>query len=231
MNNIMPATHYRERNFKTNIERLNIKVEVCRDTFVLKDGTKYTPDFYLPDLNCYVEVMGTRQAYSYNKEKYKSIIETHALNIMFITPDFSNLQPDLFLQTKDLKCTVPGCNKRPVLRSLNTQSLCFKHTQQKNKFGELEKFNNEPDFIQRIHLKNKAKCSVEDCTNDARAKGMCMKHYNNMRNHQTAKTMTEKCKAQGCNRIARTKGYCCTHYIKYIYTPILHNIEKKKSQL
>lgn len=39
-------------------------------TFVFSDGTKYTPDFYDVDRDVYIEVVGTRQAYSLNKDKY-----------------------------------------------------------------------------------------------------------------------------------------------------------------
>lgn len=37
--------------------------------FRLKDE-KYTPDFYDQETNVFIEVVGTRQAYNYNKEKY-----------------------------------------------------------------------------------------------------------------------------------------------------------------
>lgn len=39
-------------------------------TFVLKNTT-YSPDFYDGENNCFIECVGTRQAYSLNKDKYK----------------------------------------------------------------------------------------------------------------------------------------------------------------
>ena len=39
--------------------------------FLLSNGTKYYPDFYCVEDNTYIEVVGTRQAYSFNKNKYK----------------------------------------------------------------------------------------------------------------------------------------------------------------
>ncbi len=37
------------------------------------DGTKYTPDFYDQERNAFIEVTGTKQAYSANREKYKML--------------------------------------------------------------------------------------------------------------------------------------------------------------
>ena len=34
------------------------------------DGEKYSPDFYDGEMNVFIEVVGTRQAYSENKDKY-----------------------------------------------------------------------------------------------------------------------------------------------------------------
>jgi len=36
---------------------------------------KYRPDFYLPKTDEYIEIIGTRQAFYLNKEKYKNIMD------------------------------------------------------------------------------------------------------------------------------------------------------------
>jgi len=58
------------KNFFTNnnkwiYEPVNFKLGDC----------SYTPDFYDSNRNVFIEVVGTRQAYSENKEKYKKLVE------------------------------------------------------------------------------------------------------------------------------------------------------------
>lgn len=56
--------------------------------FYLSDGTKYLPDFYDAKRDAYIEVVGTRQAYSNNKEKYSLFcVEYPLIQIEFRTPD------------------------------------------------------------------------------------------------------------------------------------------------
>ena len=45
--------------------------------FRLPDGQKYTPDFYDIERGCFIEVVGSRQAFSENKNKYKLFRDTY----------------------------------------------------------------------------------------------------------------------------------------------------------
>lgn len=49
----------------------------------------YEPDFFLPNENLYIEVIGTRQAYLHNKNKYKLFKKLYP-HIKFIIVDFGN---------------------------------------------------------------------------------------------------------------------------------------------
>lgn len=44
-------------------------------TFRLSNGERYTPDFYDKERKVFIEVVGTRQAYSQNKDKYAVFVE------------------------------------------------------------------------------------------------------------------------------------------------------------
>jgi len=47
-----------------------------RPTTFRLNGTSYSPDFYDGETNTFIEVSGTRQAYSFNKDKYQLFRET-----------------------------------------------------------------------------------------------------------------------------------------------------------
>ena len=66
--------HGREIEFIKNYFKENTYVySPCM--FNLGAGTRYTPDFYDKARNVFIEVVGTRQAYSQNKDKYKLFAE------------------------------------------------------------------------------------------------------------------------------------------------------------
>lgn len=51
-------------------------------------NTKYTPDFYDAERNIFIEVVGTRQAYHSNKEKYEQfVLKFPALKFEIRTPN------------------------------------------------------------------------------------------------------------------------------------------------
>lgn len=51
-------------------------------------NAKYTPDFYDAERNIFIEVVGTRQAYHFNKEKYKQfVLKFPALKFEIRTPN------------------------------------------------------------------------------------------------------------------------------------------------
>ena len=56
--------------------------------FYLSDGTKYLPDFYDAKRDAYIEVVGTRQAYSNNKQKYQMFCQEYkGIQLEFRLPD------------------------------------------------------------------------------------------------------------------------------------------------
>ena len=66
-------------------------------------------------------------------------------------------------------------------------------------------------------------CSVEECLFPARAKGFCLKHYQNARRNNgkpvsgrpNSKARQPKmCSAQGCDNFVCAKGYCRMHYTR-----------------
>lgn len=60
--------HPKEKLFAELLDKQYRKWEYCPKKFKIRYRT-YTPDFYLPEENLYVEIVGSRQAYSFNKRK------------------------------------------------------------------------------------------------------------------------------------------------------------------
>ncbi len=65
------------------LDSKNIKWEYEKDTFKLKDTT-YTPDFYLPEQNIYVEIKGFMHAEAYFKIE-EFILNNPNINYMLMT--------------------------------------------------------------------------------------------------------------------------------------------------
>ena len=62
--------------------------------FYLPDGAKYKPDFYDAKRDVYIEVIGSRQAFAQNKEKYISMRESFSdICLEFRFPDGSLVDP------------------------------------------------------------------------------------------------------------------------------------------
>ena len=59
-------------------------------------------------------------------------------------------------------------------------------------------------------------CEVEGCGRPHHGKGLCRKHYDEVRNHGKIKQKEEcsikVCKIEGCNEKHHAKGYCERHY-------------------
>ena len=66
--------------------------------FKVKD-THYEPDFFLPNENLYIEVIGTRQAFHQNKNKILKFKKLYP-HIRFIIVDFNNNPFPCFRQKK-----------------------------------------------------------------------------------------------------------------------------------
>lgn len=79
--------HSREREFALALFDHDKWVHEPR-YFYLSDGTKYLPDFYDAKRDAYIEVVGSRQAYSKNRDKYSMFCEEYPMiQFEFRMPD------------------------------------------------------------------------------------------------------------------------------------------------
>ena len=63
-----------EARWAVFFDTLNIKYEYEPEGYELPDGTKYLPDFYLPDNDCYVEVKGKNRHLEKDLDKIYSFV-------------------------------------------------------------------------------------------------------------------------------------------------------------
>jgi len=56
-------------------------------------------------------------------------------------------------------------------------------------------------------------CSVHDCNEKCRAKGLCYYHYQTLKNR--GEIGTKKCSVEQCHRFAYAKGFCRLHLLKF----------------
>jgi len=82
------------------------------------DDTHYEPDFYLPKENLYIEVVGTRQAFHSNKEKYKKLKELFPnINLRILTVEGKPYPP------KKIKIKIcPICKKEFTISKVSKKS-------------------------------------------------------------------------------------------------------------
>ena len=87
--------HQAERIYADMLERNGIKYVFPVPLMEIGVHTKYRPDFYLPESDTYVEVVGSRQAYSVNKYKY-NLFKDFYRNKRFIVvnPDGTPFPPN-----------------------------------------------------------------------------------------------------------------------------------------
>ncbi len=78
----------REKQFAKLLTKQGRKWKYPSPRFQLKNTT-YRPDFFLPDENLYIEVVGTPQAYYANRHKIAEMKKTYP-NIRFIVVDYKN---------------------------------------------------------------------------------------------------------------------------------------------
>lgn len=82
-----------EANFARILNLLKIKWEFQPETFNLKTQ-KYTPDFYLPQYNSYVEIKNFLSEYSLNRDKeFRSLYSNKNL-ILILKEDYLKLQEE-----------------------------------------------------------------------------------------------------------------------------------------
>lgn len=99
--------------------------------------------------------------------------------------------------------------------------------------------SNEPS--NRLVNKGK-KCEVKSCNFNARSKGLCLYHYQKLRNGTSREALVgekaqrrwhrgELCKEFGCHEKAKVKGYCISHYYKRRYCEKMEQKKKVRKQI
>ena len=58
----------------------------------------------------------------------------------------------------------------------------------------------------------KAKCKVDKCKREVRAKGYCRIHYKKWRQNEFGDGRFKICKAEGCKKQRHLMAYCEEHY-------------------
>ena len=76
-------------------------------------------------------------------------------------------------------------------------------------------------------------CSVEDCSNKVRARGLCGKHYERWRNHgdvhkRFGRIEGAPCAVEGCQRKVKSRGYCGMHYTRIMETGEPGEVESRR---
>lgn len=79
----------REKQFADLLDKQNRKWQYPASRFKIND-THYRPDFYLPNENLYIEVVGSRQAYHANKKKIAKFLHLYP-HIKFTIVDYENI--------------------------------------------------------------------------------------------------------------------------------------------
>jgi hypothetical protein len=195
----------RERQAAERFQKLGLRVEPCTTTFYLDNEVRYTPDLYLPDLNTFVEVIGSRQAHSLNQHKYIEVFAGGAANFMLTTHDGHSLYPT--------KLRKPTCNVLGCLRSADTVSigpydrLCGVHRRRLAKFGIVE----EQEGCWRV-LRKKFLCAYPGCSNYMMSYGFCKAHGDRVTRYGLLRKPKPKCIGPGCDRPQTVKGMCVSHY-------------------
>lgn len=95
-------------------------------------------------------------------------------------------------------CNFPGCD-----RKFDSHGYCWGHADQLRAGVELHPIR---------HIRAKTTCSAEDCTNIARTRGMCGKHYQRWREEYGVAAGFRTCKVDACNEVHVAQGYCTKHY-------------------
>lgn len=98
---ILPTKHQSEIEFvRSYFTHSNWKHHPANFRF---DGHRYQPDFYDGERNVFIEVVGTRQAFSQNKAKYKEFIKAYPkinFEIRQINGDLVDLNEKLHFNKK-----------------------------------------------------------------------------------------------------------------------------------
>ena len=171
----MASIPYRETLFIDYLKNKGITGEKNRRIFYLQNGTKYTPDIYIPILNLYVEVVGTRQAHDYNIHKYQEMMRRLPCNFALMTSDGESLYPiTTNAMNGNYTCSVTGCKRHKYGKP--EILYCDSHTRQLAKWGTVESYAGE-------YKKTRVKCAVAECPRPRTLKDLCTSHYQYSRKH------------------------------------------------
>jgi hypothetical protein len=164
----------RRNQFVGRLKVLGIKTEECTQYFYLEDGKRYRPDYYLPALNTYVELLTTKQAYEDKRELLDEVIHTCALNLWVVSYDLQTFHPENFVLLKGRHCSIPDCEGRVSRYSpINSSPYCLHHLRMLEKYGVITR-----QGIGTRYCRSAApgKCSAESCDQEEFANNLCYVH-------------------------------------------------------
>lgn len=167
--------HFREAEFLDRFRGMGMKIEPCQATFLLSHNIKYTPDFFLPDLNTYVEVIGSRQAFHQNRKKYAELLVSGAVNFMLVTHDFQPLFPEKHMSLRIIRCAVTNCLRRGSIKEYAGKRLCPRHVEQFHALGFVE--DSDGQWKRDVKAVGRGMCGFVDCRREVSSKGLCSAHY------------------------------------------------------
>jgi hypothetical protein len=174
----MLDTRYREQMFLDWLRSKGIEGERCTQSFALRGDDRYTPDVFVPALDLYIEVVGSKQAFAINRQKYAEMVQRFPVNFALFTYDGKPLQPFLRdrmmrRRIKDSTCCAVNCEKPSTKRLSDGRTLCTKHYR-RFQFGAPLNQMTDSSVGRKPRVQ---KCSFDSCDRVAKAIGLCMAHY------------------------------------------------------
>lgn len=94
-----------EARWAVFFDALDIKWEYEKEGFEFEDGTKYLPDFWLPELNCWIEIKGEEPPLN-QQGKYEKLCEATKKNVhvIFGSIDISPFNCNIITHEFDKDC-------------------------------------------------------------------------------------------------------------------------------
>lgn len=168
-------TIYKGYRFRSRLEArwavvfdgLNIEYQYEPEGFVLEDGEKYLPDFYIVTLDCYFEVKGllptedeirkaSKLAESTGKFVYLAFGEIPYLEEWSFNPDSMYMfYPDGAMDNQYYFCECPQCGAIGIeYNGRSDRLVCKNNGCQKSAHGD-KGYNYETDRLNKAYLKGR----------------------------------------------------------------------------
>lgn len=117
-------------------------------------------------------------------------------------------------------CSVDNCTENQL-----ALGLCYNHYHNFKYHRSSGKYTKVKDYIQHINTKPSRKieriCKDPTCTDPAKVKGFCRKHYQASKYIPAPKRDKTKiykpCAITDCNEKEKSRGLCINHYQNYQY--------------